>query len=162
MTMKKAVCPGSFCPITNGHVDVILRAAKLFDEVTVLVLTNPDKNCVFTPEERCDMIKAVLKDNENIKVDSYCGLLANYLKENEISVIVKGIRSDSDFNYEFQMALANKALAPEAETVFVATKPENMYLSSSLVRQIASFGGDISAFVPKEAEEIIKAKYKNL
>lgn len=160
--MRKAVCPGSFCPVTNGHIDVILRASKIFDKVVVLVMTNPDKECVFTPEERCDMIKAALKDEKNIEVASYNGLLADYLKDNDVSAIVKGIRSGSDFDYEFQMALANKALAPNAETVFVAAKPENMYLSSSLVRQIASFGGDISAFVPEEAEKIIKAKYKNL
>ncbi len=160
--MRKAVCPGSFCPVTNGHIDVILRASKLFDEVVVLVMTNPDKECIFTPEERCDMLRAALKDEKNIKVDSYYGLLADYLKDNDISAIVKGIRSGADFDYEFQMALANKALAPNAETVFVAAKPENMYLSSSLVRQIASFGGDVSAFVPKDTEKIIKAKYKNL
>ena len=160
--MRKAVCPGSFCPITNGHIDVIMRAAKIFDEVTVLVMTNPDKDCVFTSEERCDMIKEALSGAKNVKVDSYNGLLADYVKENGISAIVKGIRSGSDFDYEFQMALANKALAPDAETVFVAAKPENMYLSSSLVRQIASFGGSVASFVPETVEKVIKEKYKNL
>ncbi len=148
--MKKAVCPGSFCPVTNGHIDLIMRAAKLFDEVTVLVVTNPDKKCAFTAEERCEMIKKSLSGTSGIKVDKWDGLLAEYVKENEIDAIVKGIRSSSDFDYEFQMALANKSLAPEVETVFMSADTQNMYVSSSLIRQIASFGGDVSAFVPEE------------
>jgi len=148
--MKKAVCPGSFSPITNGHIDIIMRAAKLFDEVTVLVVTNPDKKCAFSAEERCEMIKKALYGVPGIKVDSWNGLLADYVGQNGTNAIVKGIRSSTDFDYEFQMALANKSLAPEVETVFITAAPQNMYVSSSLIRQIASFGGDISDFVPKE------------
>ncbi|MBE6900445.1 MAG: pantetheine-phosphate adenylyltransferase [Ruminococcaceae bacterium] len=158
--MKKAVCPGSFDPITNGHVDIIKRAAELFDEVTVLVVTNPDKKCVFSPEERCELIKKAVEGIEGIKVGSFSGLLADYVKKNEISAIVKGIRSSSDFEYEFQMALANRSLAPNAETVFITADPSNMYVSSSLIRQIAGFGGDISDFVPKNIAQEIEKRLK--
>lgn len=158
--MKKAICPGSFDPITNGHLDIIMRASKLFDEVTVLVTANPDKNCVFSPEERCDLIRKAIGDIPNVKIDFHCGLLADYVREHEIKAIVKGLRTSSDFEYEFQMALANKNLAPEAETVFITANPNNMYISSSLVRQIASLGGDITGFVPevisKETENKLK------
>ncbi len=158
--MKKAVCPGSFDPITNGHVDIIKRAAELFDEVTVLVVTNPDKKCVFSPEERCGLIEKAIEGIENVKVDSFSGLLADYVKQNGISAIVKGIRSSSDFEYEFQMALANRSLAPDAETVFITADPQNMYVSSSLIRQIAGFGGDVSDFVPKNIVEEIEKRLK--
>ena len=158
--MKKAVCPGSFDPITNGHVDIIRRAAELFDEVTVLVVTNPDKKCVFSPEERCELISKAVEGIEGIKVDSFSGLLADYVKKNKISAIVKGIRSSSDFEYEFQMALANRSLAPNAETVFITADPQNMYVSSSLIRQIAGFGGDVSDFVPKNIVSEIEKRLK--
>ena len=158
--MKKAVCPGSFDPITNGHIDIIKRAAELFDEVTVLVVTNPDKKCVFSPEERCLLIEKAVEGIEGIKVDSFSGLLADYVKKNGISAIVKGIRSSSDFEYEFQMALANRSLAPDAETVFITADPQNMYVSSSLIRQIAGFGGDVSDFVPKNIAPEIEKRLK--
>ena len=158
--MKKAVCPGSFDPITNGHIDIIKRAAELFDEVTVLVVTNPDKKCVFSPEERCLLIEKAVEGIEGVKVDSFSGLLADYVKQNGISAIVKGIRSSSDFEYEFQMALANRSLAPNAETVFITADPQNMYVSSSLIRQIAGFGGDVSDFVPKNIVEEIEKRLK--
>ena len=158
--MKKAVCPGSFDPITNGHVDIIRRAAELFDEVTVLVVTNPDKKCVFSPEERCELISKAVEGIEGIKVDSFSGLLADYVKKNKISAIVKGIRSSSDFEYEFQMALANRSLAPDAETVFITADPSNMYVSSSLIRQIAGFGGDVSDFVPKNIVSEIEKRLR--
>ncbi len=158
--MKKAVCPGSFDPITNGHVDIIKRAAELFDEVTVLVVTNPDKKCVFSPEERCTLIEKATENVPGIKVDFFSGLLADYVKDNGICAIVKGIRSSSDFEYEFQMALANRSLAPNAETVFITADPQNMYVSSSLIRQIATFGGDVSDFVPKAIVEEIEKRLK--
>ena len=158
--MKKAVCPGSFDPITNGHIDIIKRAAELFDEVTVLVVTNPDKKCVFSPEERCLLIEKAVEGIEGVKVDSFSGLLADYVKQNGISAIVKGIRSSSDFEYEFQMALANRSLAPNAETVFITADPQNMYVSSSLIRQIAGFGGDVSDFVPKNIVPEIEKRLK--
>ncbi|MBQ7123508.1 MAG: pantetheine-phosphate adenylyltransferase [Oscillospiraceae bacterium] len=158
--MKKAVCPGSFDPITNGHIDIIKRAAELFDEVTVLVVTNPDKNCVFSPEERCTLIEKAVEGIDGVKVDCFSGLLADYVKQNEMNAIVKGIRSSSDFEYEFQMALANRSLAPNAETVFITADPQNMYVSSSLIRQIATFGGDVSDFVPKVIVEEIEKRLK--
>ena len=158
--MKKAVCPGSFDPITNGHIDIIKRAAELFDEVTVLVVTNPDKKCAFSPEERCALIEKATEGIGVVKVDSFSGLLADYVKQNGINAIVKGIRSSSDFEYEFQMALANRSLAPNAETVFKTADPQNMYVSSSLIRQIACFGGDVSDFVPKNIVEEIEKRLK--
>ena len=158
--MKKAVCPGSFDPITNGHIDIIKRAAELFDEVTVLVVTNPHKKCAFSPEERCALIEKATEGIGVVKVDSFSGLLADYVKQNGINAIVKGIRSSSDFEYEFQMALANRSLAPNAETVFITADPQNMYVSSSLIRQIACFGGDVSDFVPKNIVEEIEKRLK--
>ncbi len=148
--MKIAVCPGSFDPITKGHLDIITRAAKLFDAVIVLVSVNYDKKTSFTAEERCDLIKACITNLPNVRVDRFDGLLADYVREKKACAIVKGLRAMSDFEYEFQMALANKKLYADAETIFLTTNAENMYLSSSLVRQIASFGGDISDFVPEE------------
>lgn len=158
--MKRAVCPGSFCPVTNGHIDIFRRAAELFDEVTVLVMTNPDKHYDFSTEQRCEMIAKAVANDLRIKVDVWDGLLADYVEQNGINAIIKGLRSATDFDYEFQMALANKSLAPDAETVFMTAKPENMYISSSLVRQIAAFGGDISDFVPEEAKETIEQVLK--
>ena len=155
-----AVWPGSFAPITNGHIDIIKRAAELFDEVTVLVVTNPDKKCVFSPEERCLLIEKAVEGIEGVKVDSFSGLLADYVKQNGISAIVKGIRSSSDFEYEFQMALANRSLAPNAEPGFITSDPQNMYVSSSLIRQIAGFGGDVSDFVPKNIVLEIEKRLK--
>ncbi len=147
--MRIAVCPGSFDPITLGHLDIIRRAAKLFDRVIVLVSINAAKNnCSFTREERIRLIEKAIDGMENVQVDSTDGLLADYLREHGACAVVKGLRAVSDFEYEFQMSLANKRLNPEAETIFFTAAAENMYLSSSIVKQIASFGGDISEFVP--------------
>lgn len=154
--MKIAVCPGSFDPVTLGHVDIMTRASKLFDKVIVLVSINPVKKASFSAEERVMMIKEVTKDIDNIEIDVSYGLLADYLKKTGASAIVKGLRAVSDFEYEFQMALANKKLYADAETVFLTTSAENMYLSSSVVKQIASFGGDIRHFVPIEIHDFIK------
>ncbi|MFA5658519.1 MAG: pantetheine-phosphate adenylyltransferase [Oscillospiraceae bacterium] len=153
--MRIAVCPGSFDPVTLGHVDIMRRASKLFDKVIMLVSINPLKSASFTADERVNMLKEVSKGLENIEVDVYHGLLADYLKKTGACAIVKGLRAVSDFEYEFQMALANKKLYSEAETVFFTTSAENMYLSSSVVKQIASFGGDISHFVPASILKII-------
>ncbi len=148
--MKIAVCPGSFDPITKGHLDIIRRTAKLFERVIVLVSVNPAKtNFAFTIEERVDFIRRVTTDLDNVEVDSSDGLLADYLRAKGACAIVKGLRAVSDFEYEFQMSLANKVLNPEAETVIMTAAAENMYLGSSIVKQIASFGGDISNFVPE-------------
>ncbi|HOV40814.1 MAG TPA: pantetheine-phosphate adenylyltransferase [Oscillospiraceae bacterium] len=143
-----AVCPGSFDPITNGHKDIIIRASKLFDKVIVLVSVNPVKQSSFTVEERVEMIRTVMQGHGNIEIDTSDGLLADYIRKKNAVAIVKGLRAVSDFEYEFQMALANRKLYSDAETVFLTTSAENMYLSSSVVKQIASFGGDISGFVP--------------
>lgn len=146
--MRIAICPGSFDPVTKGHLDIVTRAAALFDQVIVLVVHNPSKQPSFTVDERIEMIRKVTGSLQNIEVDTYGGLLADYAKLKGACAIVKGLRAVSDFEYEFQMALANKKFYPEAETVFVPTSLENMYLSSSIVKQVAMFGGDISDFVP--------------
>ena len=150
-----AVCPGSFDPITVGHVDIIKRAAKMFDRVIVAVLVNPKKTYSFTPEERVELIRAATAELTNIEVDYSDGLLAEYAREKGASVIIKGLRAMSDFEYEFQMALANKKLNPEVETVFLTTAAENMYLSSSMVKLIASMGGDVGDFVPEQIRQDI-------
>ncbi len=160
--MRIAVCPGSFDPVTKGHLDIIERASKLFDKVIVLVSFNPSKRATaaFTIQERMEFILRVTEDMDNILVDCNSGLLADYLKETRACAIVKGLRAVSDFEYEFQMALANKKLYPDAETVFLTTSAENMYLSSSVVKEIASLGGDISGFVPEQILEDIKSRLK--
>ncbi len=157
---KIAVCPGSFDPITYGHLDIIERASTLFDKVIVLVSSNAHKQPSFSVGERLDMIHAVISRWDNVVVDCWDGLLADYLKERQATAIVKGLRAVTDFEYEFSMALANKKLYGGAETVFLTTSQENMYLSSSLVKEIARFGGDISTFVPPEIHGVIKDRLK--
>ncbi len=156
--MKTAICPGSFDPVTIGHIDIIRRAAKLFDKVIVVVMFNYQKpTSYFTAEERVELIKRSTTDIENIEVETYSGLLADYAAQKGACAVVKGLRAVSDFEYEFQQALTNKKLNSEMETVFVAANAENMYLSSSVVKQVCEFGGDISEFVPAEVcEDIIK------
>ncbi len=153
--MKLAICPGSFDPITKGHLDIITRAAKLFDEVQVVVLHNPTKKPIFTVEERMAMIRKVTAHLPNVTTDTYDGLLAEYVKLKGACAIVKGLRAVSDFEYEFQMDLINKQLNPEFETIFLNTSQEFMFLSSSIVKQIAVFDGDISAFIPDEISQDI-------
>lgn len=145
-----AVYPGSFDPVTYGHTDIIRRAARLFDRVIVLVSVNAVKSPSFSTVERVMLINKVVSELklDNVVVDIWEGLLVDYIKQVGAIAIIKGLRAVSDFEYEFQMALANKTLYDEAETVFLTTSSENMYLSSSVVKQIASFGGDISHFVP--------------
>ena len=144
-----AVCPGSFDPVTYGHLDIIKRASLLFDKVIVLISAKPSKTPSFSAAERMTMIEANIKGYDNVVIDILDGLLADYVKNVGAIAIVKGLRAVSDFEYEFQMALANKKLYSGAETVFLTTSSENMYLSSSVVKQIAQFGGDISHFVPE-------------
>ena len=148
MSEKIAICPGSFDPITIGHLDIITRAAAMFDKVIVVVMTNISKTGSFSKEERLQMIKKTVAHIPNIEVDVYDGLLAEYAENKNACAIIKGFRAMSDFEYEFQMALANKKLNPKVETLFLTTSADNMYLSSSMVRQIASMGGDITSFVP--------------
>lgn len=152
---KTVVCPGSFDPVTNGHLDIIRRASTLFDHVIVLVVINPDKTPAFTPEERVEMLRAATAGLPNVSVDSYGGLLMDYVRDKSACAVVKGLRAMSDFEYEFQMALTNKSLLPYAETVFLTTSTQNMFLSSSLVKQVARFGGDITQFVPKMLQKQI-------
>lgn len=147
--MKIAICPGSFDPVTFGHLDIISRARKIFDHLIVAVLVNPNKHTSFTVEERIDMLKRVTAHMPDVEVVGFEGLLADYAKIREATAIVKGLRAMSDFEYEFQMALTNKKLNPKLETLFLTTQAENMYLSSSIVKQVASFDGDISNFVPE-------------
>ena len=146
--MKIGICPGSFDPVTLGHMDIITRACRIFDKVIVAVPINPDKHFSFTVEERMDMLRTVTA-GMGVEVDSVGGLLVDYAREKGATAIVKGLRAVSDYDYEFQMALANKQLNPEVETMFLPTRVENMFLSSTLVKQVAGFGGDISHFVPE-------------
>jgi pantetheine-phosphate adenylyltransferase len=156
--MATAVCPGSFDPVTLGHVDIVRRASKMFDHVVVAVMTNPEKRPSFTTEERVALLKIALRDIPNVEIDCFNGLLADYTRVKKAAVIVKGLRAVSDFEYEFQMSLTNKKLNPNVETVFLTTSAEYMYLSSSIVKQVASFGGDISGFVAKETLQQIKER----
>ena len=149
MTQRIAVCPGSFDPITIGHLDIIKRASFMFDKLIIVVMKNINKTGSFSYDERKDLILKCVSDIENVEVDVYDGLLADYAKQVNACAIIKGLRAMSDFEYEFQMALTNKKLNPDIETLFLTTSAENMYLSSSMVKQIASMGGDISDFVPQ-------------
>ena len=155
---KIAVVPGSFDPVTNGHLDIIRRTASLFDRVYVCVLRNGAKKPLFSIDERMDMIKRVTGDIPNLKVESFDGLLVNYARDKGAGFIVKGLRAVSDFEYEFQMALTNKSLNPEVETFFITTSRSYSYLSSSIVKEVARYGGDISEFVPAEIEKDIIEK----
>jgi len=146
--VRKAVCPGSFDPVTNGHLDVFVRAASLFDEVTVAVLINKTKSSMFTVDERIEMLREVVAPYPNVKVDSFHGLLVDYCETNGIAAIVKGLRAVSDFDYELQMAQMNHRLKG-VETLFVSTNPLYSYLSSSLLKEIATYGGDVSGLVPE-------------
>jgi pantetheine-phosphate adenylyltransferase len=158
--MSIAVYPGSFDPITNGHLDVIRRGAKVFDRLIVAVADNPAKQSLFSKEERVDMIKEVSKSFRNSEVDSFDGLVVDYVRRKKAGVILRGIRTISDFEYEYQMALTNRTFAPDIETVFVMTHEEYSFVSSRLIKEAVSMGGDVSSFVPKEVELKLKKKFK--
>ncbi len=158
--MKIAVVPGSFDPITKGHLDIIKRTAKIFDKVIVAVLTNSSKNPSFTKEERVEFIKLCTEGMDNVEVDSFSGLLADYTKKVGASAIVKGLRAMSDFEYEFQMALTNKKINRDVETMFLTTSYKYLYLSSSIVKEITRNNGDISEFVPEVIHDKIVEKFK--
>ena len=160
--MKIAVCPGSFDPVTLGHVDIIRRAARMFDRVVVVVMTNVSKQPLFTKEERMDLIRRAVADIPNVEVDWNDGLLADYMRDKHADVIIKGLRALSDFEYEFQMALTNRQLNPDVETAFLTTTAEHMYLSSSLVKQVALFNGDISGFVPACILDAISRQFEEV
>ena len=160
--MRTVICPGSFDPITLGHLDIITRSSALFDRVIVLVMTNYSKQGYysFTSQERIDMIKRCITDLPNVEVDTYDGLLMDYARQKGAVAIVKGLRAVSDFENEFQQALINKELNNEVDTVFVTTRAENMFLSSSVVKHICSLGADISSFVPAEVCEDITQRIR--
>ncbi|MBB6217825.1 pantetheine-phosphate adenylyltransferase [Anaerosolibacter carboniphilus] len=158
--MRIAVYPGSFDPVTNGHLDIIKRSSKLFDKVIVAVLHNANKTPLFTVEEKMDLLFQVTKDIQNVEIDSFSGLLADYVTKNNISSIVKGLRAVSDFEYELQMALMNRKLNPDVETIFMMTSGEYSYLSSSLVKEVFRFNGCIKGLVPDEVIEAMKKKVR--
>lgn len=155
--MKRAVCPGSFDPITFGHLDIIERASEQFDEVVVAVLANRTKASLFTVEERMEMIRQTTAKYKNVKVDSWHGLLVDYCKTNSIQAIVKGLRAVTDFDYELQMAQINLQ-GTGVETMFMATAPAHSFLSSSIVKELAHFSGDVSSMVPSIVNDALKAR----
>ena len=148
MTVRRCVCPGSFDPVTNGHLDVVERASRLYDEVTVAVLVNASKAGLFTVEERIDLLREVTAHLPGVTVDSFEGLLVDYCRTRDIPVVVKGLRAVTDFDYELSMSQLNHRLSG-VETLFVATNPDYSYLSSSLVKEVARWGGDVSGLVPE-------------
>ena len=155
--MRRAACPGSFDPVTNGHLDIIERASALFDEVVVAVGVNKAKNRLFTPEERIGMLEEACAGFDNVRVASFDGLLTDFCKAQGVVAIVKGLRAVSDFDYELQMAQMNSRLA-DVETVFVPTSPEYSFLASSLVKEVANFGGDVSGLVPPQVLDRLAAR----
>jgi len=158
--LKIAVYPGSFDPATNGHIDIIKRSGALFDKVIVAVLINPNKSPLFSVEERVDILRRTCGDIKNVEIDSFSGLLIDYCKSKNANVIVKGLRAVSDFEYELQMAHMNKKLNQEIETVFIMTSSRYSYLSSSLVKEVAQFGGCIRGLVPEIIEKEIYERLK--
>ena len=156
--MKIAVYPGSFDPVTNGHLDIIERAAKLYDKVIVAILHNNSKSPAFTLEQRTEMLRAVTAGIKNVEIDSFGGMLVKFAKKRGASVIIKGLRAVSDFEYEFQMALINKKQSPDIETLFMTTSSGNSFLSSSVVKEVASLGGELEGMVPSVIIPIIYKK----
>jgi pantetheine-phosphate adenylyltransferase len=153
-----AVYPGSFDPITNGHLDVIQRAATMFDKVIVSVARNGQKSPMFTVEERVTLIRAAVRKHRNVKVDDFKGLLIHYARRKRATVVVRGLRAVSDFEFEFQMALMNRRLDPKIETIFLMPKDEYIFISSGLVKEIAGLGGNVSGFVPLDVKQALKRK----
>ncbi|MCU1653674.1 MAG: pantetheine-phosphate adenylyltransferase [Pseudonocardiales bacterium] len=145
--VRRAVCPGSFDPVTNGHLDIIERTAALFDEIVVAVLVNPQKQGMFTVEERIDMLREVTEHLPNVKVTSFHGLLVDFCREHDVHAIVKGLRAVTDFDYELQMAQMNQRLSG-VDTLFMSTSPEYSFIASSLVKDVARFGGDVAHLLP--------------
>ncbi len=160
--MVKAVYPGSFDPVTNGHLDIIERASKVFDNLIVAVLENPRKTPMFTIEERVMMLNEIIEPYPNVEVDYYQGLLVEYAQKREASIIIKGLRAMSDFEFEFQMALVNRKLSCDVETMFMMTNNMYSYISSSIVKEVASYGGDIRELVPAQVYPMIMKKLSAL
>jgi pantetheine-phosphate adenylyltransferase len=164
--MCRAIFPGSFDPLTNGHLDVIKRSLPLFDEMIIAVLNNPEKNPMFSVEERCDLIKRILPEIENrncqLKVDSFSGLTVEFARKVGATAIVRGIRAVADYEYELRMALMNRRLEPQVETVFLVAAEEFSYVSSSLIKQVFILGGQVKGLVPPLVEEKMRSKLENL
>lgn len=160
--MIKAVFAGSFDPPTNGHLDIINRASKLFEKVDVVISVNPDKKYMFTEAERLEMMEKLIEDIPNVTAHSYQGLIVNYAKKENAKVLVRGVRSANDFSYEFELALMNQNLNPEIETVFLQSKEKYTIVKSSSIKELAKFGGDISRMVPPIVAEKLKEKYINI
>jgi len=159
--MKSAVYPGTFDPVTNGHIDIIERALKLFDKLYIVVADNPQKAPTFTPEERVSMLKdALKKHNDKIQIEFFDGLLLNYVKSKKCDFIVRGLRAISDFEFEFSRALLNRELEKDIDTVFIMTKDDYAFLSSSIVKEIAMFGGPVKGFVPEIVENKLREKFR--
>ena len=159
---KLVVYPGTFDPITNGHLDIIKRAVKIFESLTVLVIRHPEKSPLFSLEERIEFIRSATVNCKGIEIDSFDGLLMGYAKEHEVRVIIRGLRAVSDFDYEFQMTQLNRRLYSEVETIFIMPREEYFFLSSSMVKEIASYGGDVSGFVPKSVVESLTQMVEKL
>lgn len=157
--MSAAIYPGSFDPLTNGHLDVIKRGAQIFDKLIVAISDNPGKQPLFTKSERMEVIKQVVKPLSRVIVDSFDGLLVDYVKSKKIRIVLRGVRTISDFEYEYQMALTNRSLSTDMETVFIMTQKEYSFVSSKLIKEASSLGGDVSQFVPKEIEKQLKKKF---
>ena len=157
--MLTVICPGSFDPVTEGHLDIIRRSCNMFDYVIVAVMSNFSKTPAFSKEERIDFLKRATSDLKNLEILTFDGMLVDLAKARNACAIIKGLRAVSDFEYEFQMALTNKKLYKDIETIFLTTNSKYMYLSSSIVKQVASLGGDISEFVPKAIINDIKSRF---
>jgi len=160
--MRKAVYPGTFDPVTNGHLDVIKRGSIIFDTLIVSVGCNPLKDALFSVKERMEMIREHVKDLKNVEVDSFNGMLVDYLKKQQTNIILRGIRTVSDFEYEFQRALTNRVLNKEVETVFVMTSEQYSFLNSTLIKEAVSLGGSVSQFVPSDVERRLIQKFKHM
>ena len=160
--MTRAIYPGSFDPLTNGHIDIIERSTRLFDEVIVAILTNAAKSPLFSVEERLDLMKTILQPRfKNVRLDVFHGLLVDYARRSNAQVIVRGIRAVTDYEYEFQMALMNRRLTPEIETVFMVPSESYSYLSSRLVKEVAQLGGSVKGLVPDLVEQRLLTKLKS-
>ena len=156
----KVIYPGSFDPVTFGHLDIIERCSQKFGHVIVAVLNNSSKNGTFSIEERIELLKETTKHLDNVEIDAFSGLLAEYVEKKECDILIRGLRAVSDFEYEMQMALVNRKMNRDIETLFMVSRGEHVYLSSSIVREIASYGGNVSCFVPKPVERALKDKFK--
>lgn len=158
--MTKAIFPGSFDPPTNGHINILQRASRLFDQIDVVIAVNSKKNCLFSAEERLAMMTELIKPFKNVTVHTFSGLIVEYAEKNDAKVLIRGIRNSNDFAYEFDLSLMNHNLKPNVETLFIPTDQKYLLLKSSAIKELAQFHGDISGMVPENVEKALKEKYK--